>query len=1120
MKNSIPILTLFTAIFLWSCQTEEKSKASDAEEPAATRSVAASTYNFEQIPAGQSGLNFNNALVHDLTTKSNVFDHDYFYNGSGVGVEDINNDGLMDIFFTGNQVPNKLYLNKGGLIFEDISASANVNPVNEKWSSGVTFADVNNDGWMDIYVAQGGPHEKEQRKNLLLINQKNNTFVDQAAEYGLDDHGISTHAAFFDYDKDGDLDCVVMNENEYYGVYPSMFYKILSDKEELWKNSSHLYRNDNGKYTDVTEQAGLLRPSFGLGLCISDLNNDGWLDIYLVNDYYLPDVMYVNNKNGTFSDQLKKSTNQIAFSGMGIDIADINNDNLRDIFVLDMAPTNHVQSQTLMASINMPQFDLLVNKYDYQAQYMYNVLQLNVGNNKYHNIAQMAEVSKSDWSWAVLAMDTDHDMDEDIYVTNGYRRYSSDFDIRNQVTQAKQRFNGNVPLSVKEEIYNSLPEEKLANILFRNEGDLIFEDATSLSGLGAPSFSNGAAYSDLDNDGDLDIVVNNMDQEAFLFKNTTVENAKGHFVKIKTHGLLSEDFAQVTVIAGGMRRSKESKRVRGYLSAVDKTVHFGLGDIERIDTVCVAWPSGKYQELYNLPADILLDFYEKDAATDQPKRPLEKGLTFERTLNLVDFVHQENDYDDFMKEALLPYQQSTLGPGMARGDANGDGKEDLYIGGAHGQAGVLYLQTQKGFTKKKSSAFQKDADHEDMEALFLDIDADGDNDLYVVSGGNEFIERAPQYQDRIYLNDGAGQFERQSSTDIDNYTISGKSVTKIDFDKDGDTDLIVGNRIKAQKYPLHEPSLIYENVNGRLQNVTGRVAPDFEDFGIVNKVISTDINNDGWEDFIAVGEWTRIGIFMNENGVFRDISAQSGLDSQKGWWFSVTETDVNNDGNKDYVVGNIGLNIKYKPSPESPLRVYADDFDLNGTLDLVLSYLYEGRYVPARGKEASTQQMPMLAKKVTTYNQFANSSVEDLYGESIHVAYQRDVNHFSSLLLLNDGQGNFQKIELPSRAQSIPILDGASSDVNGDGFEDLILVGNIYQMEPDMPRLDNPFGLLLLSNQKDGYEVLGPESTGFYLQGDAKSIELVKHETQNKTFAIVGVNDGPVEVYKLNASNQ
>lgn len=1115
MKHLLKIFVLFLAVYFTSCEKEENGETMNSSEPSSMVSSSASTYNFEQIPSGQSGLNFNNALVHDLTTKSNVFDHDYFYNGSGVGVEDINNDGLMDIFFTGNQVPNKLYLNKGDLVFQDISESSNINSGHEKWSSGVTFADVNNDGWMDIYIAQGGPYEKEERKNLLLINQKDNTFIDQAEEYGLDDQGISTHAAFFDYDKDGDLDCVVMNENEYYGVYPSMFYKILSDKEELWKNSSHLYRNDNGRFTDVTEKAGLLRPSFGLGLCISDLNNDGWLDVYLVNDYYLPDVMYVNNKNGTFSDQIKKMTNQIAFSGMGIDIADVNNDNLRDIFVLDMAPTNHVQSQTLMASINMPQFDLLVNQYDYQAQYMYNVLQMNVGNNKYHNIAQMAEVSKSDWSWAVLVMDTDHDTDEDIYVTNGYRRYSSDFDIRNRVTQAKQRFNGNVPLSVKEEIYNSLPTEKLANILFRNEGDLIFGDATSLSGLGAPSFSNGAAYSDLDNDGDLDIVVNNMDEEAFLFKNTTMENGAGNYIKIKTRGKLSEDFAQVAISAGGKRRSKESKRVRGYLSAVDKTIHFGLGDLVVVDTISVTWPSGKYQEIYNVPADTTLTFYEKEAGSKPSLKPAEQVFTFEPASELINFTHEENEYDDFMKEALLPYKQSTLGPSIALGDANGDGKEDLYIGGAHEQAGELHLQTSKGFTKKNNQAFEKDAGHEDMEALFIDIDQDGDNDLYVVSGGNEFLERAEQYQDRIYINDGAGNFERKGSSEIDNYTISGKSVTKIDFDQDGDTDLIVGNRIKAQRYPLYEPSLIYENVNGTLQNVTARVAPDFEDFGIVNKVINTDINNDGWEDFIAVGEWTGIGVFLNEQGIFRDISEQSGLDSEKGWWFSIIESDVNNDGNKDYFVGNIGLNLKFKPSPESPLRVYADDFDLNGTLDVVLSYQHDGRYVPARGKEASTQQMPMLAKKVTTFDQFAHSSVEDLYGESIHVAYQRDVNQFKSLLLLNEGQGNFRKIELPSRAQSIPVLDGESFDVNGDGFEDLILVGNMYNTEPDTPRFDNPFGLLLLSNKKDGYKVIGPETTGFYLNGNVKSIRLIQHEGLKKTYAIIGVNDGPAEVYSL-----
>lgn len=1111
------ILFIFAIIFI-SCNNKK-----DKDKPYNTtinndESSKINNHNFQKIPSELSGLKFSNTLVHNLSTKSNVFDHDYFYNGSGVGIEDINNDGLKDIFFTGNQVPNKLFLNKGNLVFEDITASANIN-TNKKWSSGVTFADVNNDGWMDIYVSQGGPYKKTERKNLLLINQKDNTFKEQASLYGLDDHGISTHSAFFDFDKDGDLDCIVMNENDYYGVYPSLFYKILSDKQKLRENSSHLYRNDKGKFKDITEEAGLLRPTFGLGLCISDINNDSWLDIYLVNDYYLPDVMYINNKNSTFSDQIKNTTNQISFSGMGIDIADINNDNLRDIFVLDMAPTNHVDSQTLMASMNAPQFDLLINKLDFQAQYMYNALQLNLGNNKFHNISQLAGLSKTDWSWAGLIFDTDNDENEDIYVTNGYRRYSSDHDVRKRVFDAKKLYDGKVPLSVKEDIYNNLPSEKLANILYKNNGDLNFENVTSFSGLGEPSFSNGAAYSDLDNDGDLDIVVNNMDDEAFLFKNNSIDKGLGNYIKIITKGNLSEDFAKVIISYNGKTRTKESKRVRGYLSSVDKTIHFGLGNTSVIDTVKVIWPSGKYQEQYGVTANTTITFNEKDAKENKPVDDSNKRLLFTKMSSLINFAHKENEFDDFAKEILLPYKQSTLGPYITKGDANGDGKDDVYIGGAHKQAGQLFIQTNKGFAKVDNAVFNEDAHYEDMEALFIDIDNDNDNDLYVISGGSEFMERSENLKDRIYLNDGKGNFSKLNSSDIYDYTISGKTITKIDFDKDGDSDLIIGNRIKPQKYPLHEPSLIYENVNGTFKNVTAKVAPDFEDFGIVNKVIATDINNDGWEDFIAVGEWTHIGVFINENSVFKDISSKSGLDKEKGWWYSITETDVNNDGNKDYLVGNIGLNIKFKVNTNSPLRIYADDFDLNGTLDVVLSYKYNDNFVPARGKECSTQQMPFLSKKIQTYHQFANSTVEDLYGEKIYTSYQREANQFKSILLLNDGDGKFRKIELPNMAQTMPILDGDTYDFNKDGFEDIIVVGNIYNTEAETPRLDNAYGLVLISNKKDGYTVLGPNKTGLYINGNAKSVKLIEQTSLNKILAIVATNNAELEVFELNSTS-
>jgi hypothetical protein len=1096
-------------LFAVSCKKEPSGEANNKQD---TKQASNNqTSSFVKIAASNSGLDFNNTITHNLSTKFNLFNYDFFYNGAGVGVEDINNDGLKDVFFTGNQVPNKLFLNKGNLQFEDITDTANIN-VGKNWANGVTFADVNHDGWMDIYVSQGGPVNKDSRKNLLYINQKNNTFKEEAALYGLDDTGIGTQAAFFDYDKDGDLDCIVMNENDYYGLDPKQFYAILKDKTKLRENSSHLYQNNNGKFTNVTEKSGLLKATFGLGLCVSDINNDNWPDIYIANDYYVPDMMYINNQDGTFTDVIKKVTNQVEFYGMGLDIADINNDNLKDIFALDMAASDHVRSKTLMASMNVPGFKLLTNTLGLQYQYMYNALQLNLGNNKFQNVSQLTGMSKTDWSWASLIFDTDLDSNEDVYVTNGYRRYALDNDSRMKIARAKQQYRNKVPLSIKEAIYNELPSERLPNILYKNKGDSHFENVTALSDLNEPSFSNGAAYSDLDNDGDLDIVVNNMDAEAFLFQNMAVENKSGNFLKVITKGNTSEDFAKVQISLKGMTKTKESKRVRGYLSAVDKTVHFGLGSASTIDTIKVYWPSGKYQELYNTPSNSTVTFNESEATLHGVLNPSNFKTRLEHADQLLHFVHKENNFNDFAKEGLLPYMQSTLGPMITKGDANGDHKEDIYIGGAKGQAGQLFIQTNTGFKAANIPVFKKDANYEDMEALFIDIENDGDNDLYVISGGSEFNERSPYLKDRLYINDGKGNFSKAGPTDIDAYTISGKSVTKIDYDNDGDLDIIVGNRIKPQQFPIHEPSIIYQNNNGVFTNVTGQIAPEFEDFGIVNKVIATDFNNDGWEDFIAVGEWTGVGMFLNNKGVFENIASKNSLDTEKGWWFNVTETDINNDGNKDYLLGNVGKNIKFKVSVDKPLRVYAEDFDGNGTNDLVLSYKYNNVFVPARGRECTSQQMPFVAEKIPTFNEFAHASLQDIYGDAINTAYEREANQFNSLLLVNNGDGTFNKVKLPIEAQTMPILDAAKLDYNNDGFEDLVVVGNIYNTEVETPRLDNPYGLILVSNTKDGYNVVLPKESGFYLNGNAKSVETFS--LNNKSYILVANNNSATEVFE------
>ena len=959
-KNGILFILI---ILLYTCENNTGSTDSTSEK----------YNNYEKVPSSSSGISFINRIEHNLASKSNLFDYDYFYNGSGVGIADINNDGLKDVFLCANQAPNRLYLNKGDLTFEDITQTSNIN-TNKAWSSGVTFADINQDGWIDIYVSQGGPYQKGKRKNLLLINQGDLTFKEKATEYGLADTGISTQSAFFDYDKDGDLDCIVMNENDYYGLDPARFYKLFQNKELLKENSSHLYEQIDGKFIDITEKAGLLKPSFGLGLCVSDLNNDNWLDVYIANDYYVPDAMYINNGDGTFTDKIKSATKQISFYGMGVDIADINNDNLKDIYVLDMASSDHVRSKTLMASMSTSNFELITNKLGLHYQYMFNSLQLNLGNNNYHNIAQHSKLAKTDWSWAGLIFDHDNDGYEDILVTNGYRRYGSDNDSRTKINQTKRLYDGKVPLEIKEQLYEELPSEKLPNILYKNSGNLNFKNISQYSDLNEPTFSNGAVYSDLDNDGDQDLIINNIDQEAFIYKNTSIEKNLGNYIKIIPKGNVSENFAKITIKYNDIVKTKESKRVRGYLSAVDNDVHFGIGNNKNIDSIIVEWTSGKKEKISNVGVNQTINVFEKNASKEVYTAQ-QTNYWFNKTNSTgINYKNIENDFDDFKKEILLPYKQSTLGPSISSGDVNNDDLDDIFIGGSSGQPGQLFIQRNNRFENKIISSFVEDRKYEDMESIFIDIDNDNDLDLYVVSGGNEFNNRSNLLQDRIYLNDGNGNFTKDKQPELSDYTISGKSVSKIDYDKDGDIDLIVGNRIIPQKYPLYEPSIIYENVNGVFKNVTYKIAAEFENFGIVNKVITTDINNDGWEDFICVGEWTNIGVFINNKGKFKNISIENGLDKIYGWWYNIQETDVNNDGYKDYIVGNIGTNSKYKTNQSKPLKVFADDFDENGTHDLVLSYEYKNEYVPLRGKECSTQQMPFIGEKIPTFDEFARSN--------------------------------------------------------------------------------------------------------------------------------------------------
>ena len=1105
-----PALAVVLIIFLFGCKNDGDNISN--YEPETDQRV------FERVSPDNSNLFFENRLEEDVANMQNLFDYDYFYNGAGVGIADLNNDGLNDIFFCGNQVPNKLFFNKGDMVFQDASEKANINS-GKTWSNGVTFVDINNDDWLDIYVSQGGPQPREERKNLLFINQKDGSFIESAEQLGLADMGISTQSVFFDFDRDGDLDCLVMNENEYYGVDPIQLYQLVDKSDERKHfNSSHLYRNDDGRFTDVTSKAGIQRPIFGLGLSVSDINNDGWLDFYIASDYYIPDALFINNQDGTFTDRVKEFTKQISFYGMGMDIADINNDELQDIFVLDMAANDHVRSKTLMASMNTNRFDFLVNKAGFHHQYMYNSLQLNQSNNKFSNVGQATSMANTDWSWSVLLSDFDNDMDKDVFITNGYRRYALDNDLQRKVYEAKVKYKGRVPLEIKKQLYEAMPSEKLPNILYQNNGDLRFDELGEEWGLADFSFSNGAAQGDLDNDGDLDLVVNNMDENCFLYKNLTMETDRGNYLKVKADGELSESFPKITLRYDGKRQFIESRRVRGYRSAHENIAHFGLGKYETIDTVRVEWPNGIIQEKYDVIANSIVHFSEneialKDDTADSNNTPLFSEVDL--TGIGLDFIHKENRYDDFEKEILLPYKQSTHGPYISKGDVNNDGLEDIFIGGASGQSAALYVQEKTGtFAKSSTQAFVDDRNHEDMESVFFDFDNDNDLDLFVVSGGNEFANYSSLYADRLYLNDGAGNFAKATIYSLNSNPKSGKSVDVIDFDKDGDLDLLVGNRIVPQNYPVHVPSTLWKNENGNLIDVTDKISPEFKSFGIVNDIETTDFDNDGWDDFIAVGEWSKIGFFKNLNGELFKLENNNSFHDDRGWWFSVNETDINNDGLPDYIVGNIGLNIKCKADKKKPFKVYTTDFDDNGTPDIVLSKKYNGEYVPVRGRECSSQQMPFIQQKFETYSEFANAKLVDIYGEKLNTAYEAEANEFQSAVLINQGNGLFTKKYLPVEAQLFPLMKAVFTDLNGDGFEDALLGGNIYNTEVETPRLDAFSGLVLLSNGVDSYFPLHPSQSGILMDGNIKDIEIL--DIADNTLLISTRNDSSLSIFKSN----
>jgi len=1061
------------------------------------------------MPASKTGITFQNTIVPNVANRYNLIAYPYFYNGGGVALDDFNQDGKLDVFLTGNQVNNRLYLNKGDWTFEDVSQKAGI--TGGKWSTGTTVADVNADGLPDIYVCNAGPLDENERiANQLYINNGDGTFSEKAKEYGVAGNEFSTQASFFDYDQDGDLDLIVMNHSFFWRIpAAAVKAKMKKDKNMLKRISPNLYRNDgNGTFSDVTVDAGLLNYSYGLGLVTADINNDGWTDFYVANDFDVPDFMYINNQDGTFSDKIKEYTNQISWFGMGCDIADINNDALLDISVVDMTAADHVRSKTLMASMDSKQFWEMVNEQNYQYQYMFNTFQLNNGNGSFSNIASLTGMDKTDWSWATLMADYDNDGDKDNYVTNGYRKYSLDNDYKAVYNAIMDKYGKKVPVLEREKLYAQIPEIPLPNVMYENKGDLQFENVAKDWGLAQSSYSNGAAYGDLDNDGDLDLVVNNIDAAAFVYKNNT---SGKNFLRIKLEGKekgASVLNAKVKIIDDGKIQYQELTRTRGYQSAMEPLLHFGLNNSDEVNEVMVIWPDGTMQIEKSVPANELLIIKQKDGLPKHSFNTKTTTLFAEQKQDY--FTHKENSFDDFAREILLPHRQSQLGPLTAVGDVNGDKRDDFYVGGAKDQSGKLFIQTASGtFKPAADQPWKFDAACEDMGACFFDMDNDGDLDLYIASGGNEFDNNSPQLKDRLYKNDGNGNFKKTSLPSIPNNSFRVKAS---DYDGDGDQDLLVSGRAEAGRYPFPAKTTLFINDGkGGFTDETKTLAPGLEKSGIVTDFVWLDINGDEQLDLVTVGEWMPIQFYENNKGV---LSKSKTYDKLQGWWYSLAAEDMDGDGDKDLVVGNIGLNNKFHPTTKKPLHIYCNDFDESGSFDIVLSKEYNGELVPTRGRECSSQQMPFIIDKFPTYKDFANANIEEMYGkDKLGEAVHGVLNETHSIILWNDG-GDFTPQNLPIQAQMAPVNGIVLKDVNNDDKMDIVIAGNMYQAEVETQRYDAGTGGIFLNKGNQEFTYLSPVESGFSAPDDVKDVQAIT--IGNQQGLIVTNNDGALQLFRLN----
>ncbi|WP_247236656.1 VCBS repeat-containing protein [Telluribacter sp. SYSU D00476] len=1062
---------------------------------------------FTSLPSSHTGIRFQNTIRED--DHHNVFDFHPIYNGAGVACGDINNDGLPDLYFTGNMVGDRLYINKGNLQFEDITEQAGI--LKRGWSTGVTMADINADGLLDIYVSKSGNYGGEDRANQLYINKGNAVFEEIAASYGLADTTFTNHAAFFDFDKDGDLDVYLLTTSAL-ERNTNKIVKVINDGTGLTPDK--LYRNNgNNTFTDISREAGILHDGYGLGLAIADVNQDGYDDVLVSNDFLTNDHLYINNQNGTFSEASGQYFEHTSRFGMGNEVADFNNDGLLDVVQLDMLPQSDEQFKRMSGGGHYLQYETEMRE-GFQPQFMRNMLQLNLGKApdgqvRFAEIGQLAGIHRTDWSWAPLLADFDSDGYKDLFVTNGYLRDVTDLDFikynqsYNPENATLEAFRKYITDKVKE-----LPSWNNSNFFYRNRGDLTFEDVTEEWSGKVPSLSNGATYADLDNDGDLDIVSNNVNEEAIILRNDA--RAK-NYLQLSLKGTDLNRFglgATVTIYSSDKLQKQVLQPIRGYASSVDPRFYFGLGTSTRIDSLVIDWPDGKAQRLERVNANqhLVLDYKN---ATFKGKQVPAEPQPFVQELDLIQYTHLDEPYLDYnYDERMLPHRFSQQGPKMAKGDINGDGLDDIFIGGSYLHEGQFFVQNSNGsFSPQKLTNHTSVKNEEDVGVLLFDSDQDGDLDLYLVSGSNEYSDGSQYFQDRLYLNDGKGRF-RLAPNRLPTIRHSGSCIKAADMDNDGDLDLFRGGRLTPSQFPVAGNSYVLRNDGGIFTDITPTV-PSIRKAGMVTDAEWVDIDNDQWVDLVVVGEMMPIRIFKNNKGSLTPF--EHNLKATEGFWNCIRGADFDQDGDIDFMVGNLGLNTRFRLSEKEPLTVYGKDFDGNGSFDAIPAYWANGKEVPMAGRDIFMEQLPTWRSRFQSYGNYSKATIQDILNEEqIRSSATAKAHWQESIYLENQGGGKFTIKKLPLLAQFAPIQSIAVTDINDDGHPDALLVGNDYSTEPVMGRYDAFVGLVLLGDSKGGFTPQLYLKTGFVAEGDCKDIVVL-----NDKYIVVSRNSDKVKLFQV-----